>query len=197
MNDLAAFLEGAGIDHRTTEAALQVDSALQKWRRRFNKRELGTAALDAFGLTDQIDLAQLDVLFAIAPQVDSQENALEETMVATIATRLRIDPSRASRLVSDLISKDLAQRAVSQQDARRTIVQLTDSGQRLVEAARRFKFLVLGDFLSGWTDEEIAAFVPLLARFVEWTDEAASIGEARFAREISDIKQRMQDSSKD
>lgn len=105
-----------------------------------------------------------------------------------MATRLRIDPSRASRLVSDLIGKSLAQRSVSQRDARRTIVELTPRGKAIVSAARRFKFMVLGEFLSGWTDEEIDAFVPLMARFVAWTDDSDRVGKERFAAEIAELK---------
>ncbi|MAC79858.1 MAG: MarR family transcriptional regulator [Rhodobacteraceae bacterium] len=186
--ELADFLEKAGIDHRSTEAALDIDASLQQWRRRISKRELGTAALDAFGLNDEIDMAQLDVLFAISPPLNefwAEDD--DETMVSTIAARLRIDPSRASRLVSDLISKGLAQRTVSQRDARRTIVELTPRGDAIVHAVRRFKFLVMGEFLSSWTDEEIAAFVPLMARFVAWTDDSGRAWRDRFATEVTDL----------
>lgn len=187
--ELTDFLERAGIDHRSTEAALDIDASLQQWRRRVSKRELGTAALEAFGLGDEIDLAQLDVLFAISPPLRDYwaEGDDDETMVSTIAARLRIDPSRASRLVSDLIAKELAQRSVSQRDARRTIVELTGRGAAIVDAVRRFKFLVLGEFLSSWSDEEIAAFVPLMARFVAWTDDAGRMGPERFSSEIAEL----------
>tara|TARA_Y100000815_G_scaffold249376_1_gene251265 strand:- start:68 stop:502 length:435 start_codon:yes stop_codon:yes gene_type:complete len=133
-------------------------------------------------------MAQLDVLFAISPPLNefwAEDD--DETMVSTIAARLRIDPSRASRLVSDLISKGLAQRTVSQRDARRTIVELTPRGDAIVHAVRRFKFLVMGEFLSSWTDEEIAAFVPLMARFVAWTDDSGRAWRDRFATEVTDL----------
>ncbi|MEM8729620.1 MAG: MarR family winged helix-turn-helix transcriptional regulator [Pseudomonadota bacterium] len=192
-NELTAFLKEAGIDHRSTEAALDIDASLQQWRRRVTKRELGTAALEAFGLNDEVDLAQLDVLFAISPPFNEtwSDGAEDETMVSTIAARLRIDPSRASRLVSELITKGLAQRCVSQRDARRTIVELTSRGGAIIHAVRRFKFLVLGEFLSGWTDEEIATFVPLMARFVEWTDDSGRLGRERFAEEIAELSQEL------
>lgn len=186
--ELADFLDKAGIDSRSTEAALDIDASLQQWRRRINKRELGTAALDAFGLNDELDMALLDVLFAISPPLNEfWDEDDDETMVSTIATRLRIDPSRASRLVSDLISKGLAQRSVSQRDARRTIVELTPRGEAIVNVVRRFKFLVMGDFLSSWTDEEIAAFVPLMARFTAWTNDAGRAWRDRFASEVAEL----------
>ncbi|MDF0599813.1 winged helix DNA-binding protein [Psychromarinibacter sp. C21-152] len=185
---IAEFLESAGIGRDVTDAALEIDAALQAWRRRMNKRELGTAALRAFGLDAEIDLAQLDVLIAIwGPSNEFGPDKEAETMVATVAARLRIDPSRASRLVSELIGKGLARRAVSQEDARRTIVELTERGHAIVAAVRRFKFLVMGEFLSGWTEEERRTFVPLLERFVAWTDEAHGVGPDRFADEVAEI----------
>lgn len=185
---IADFLESAGIGRDVTESALEIDAALQAWRRRVNKRELGTAALRAFDLDREIDLAQLDVLIAIwAPSNEFGVDREAETMVATVAARLRIDPSRASRLVSELIGKGLARRAVSQEDARRTIVELTDRGKAIVGAVRRFKFLVMGEFLSDWTEEERRTFVPLLERFVAWSDEAHGVGPERFADEIAEI----------
>jgi DNA-binding MarR family transcriptional regulator len=189
---MADFLEAAGIDRQITGHALEIDAVLQAWRRRVNKRELGAAALKALELDGEIDLAQLDVLIAIsAPSNEFGGEAECETMVSTVAARLRIDPSRASRLVGDLIGRGLARRAVSQQDARRTIVELTGRGHAVVDAVRRFKFLVLGDFLAGWTEAERQTFVPLLARFVEWTDEAAAVGPERFAGEIAEIAARL------
>ncbi len=185
---IAEFLASAGIERSVTEDALDIDASLQAWRRRVNKRELGRAALQAFGLDSEIDLPQLDVLIAIwAPSKEFGKDREPETMVATVAQRLNIDPSRASRMVSDLIGKGLARRAVSQTDARRTIVELTDRGHAIVDAVRRFKYLVMGEFLSSWTEEERTTFKPLLERFVSWADEAWAVGPDRFANEVNQI----------
>lgn len=185
---LTEFLEQAGVDRDITRAALEIDATLQRWRRRVNKRELGIAALKALGLEEEIDLAQLDVLMATdAPGKEFGCEEEPETMVSTVATRLRIDPSRASRLVSELIAKGLARRTVSQMDARRTIVELTDRGGAIVDAVRRFKFLVMGEFLSGWTAEEIETFIPLFNRFAAWTSDAGIVGPDRFPGEVEEI----------
>ncbi|MDK3017135.1 MarR family winged helix-turn-helix transcriptional regulator [Pseudodonghicola flavimaris] len=189
---LAAFLEAAGIDRDITRASLEIDATLQRWRRRVNKRELGIAALRALELEEEIDLAQLDVLMATdATGTDFGCESEPETMVSTIAARLRIDPSRASRLVSELIAKGLARRTVSQMDARRTIVELTARGDAIVDAVRRFKFLVMGEFLSGWTPEEIETFIPLFNRFAAWTGDANVVGPDRFPQEFEEIAARL------
>jgi len=180
------FLNRAGIEPSAVDSALEIDAVMQQWRRRWHKRELGASALRHLQLSDRLDLAQLDVLMAIwAPSREFRCKEGQETMVSTVAERLGIDPSRASRLVSELIPKGLARRAVSQQDARRTIVELTEDGKMIVRAVRRYKYLLMGDFLSGWSQEERDTFLPLLARFSKWTEEAPGVGSERFSDELA------------
>lgn len=167
QNEMSTVLMQAGHDAETAQAVMEIDGLMQKWRRRAQKRELGQRAL--VHLKIGLDLAQLDVLFAIAGPMDAAE-APGETMVATVAERINIDPSRASRLVSDLVDQGYARRAVSQADARRTILELTGRGRAVIEAVRAYKFLVMGDFLGEWSAEDLAAFVPLLKRFGTWMD---------------------------
>lgn len=184
--DMAAFLTHAGIPVEATEKALAVDAILQQWRRRIRRRELGQMALSELGL--EIDLPKLDVLIATHAPANEFGEDDGETMVSTIASRLGIDPSRASRLVSELINQGHLSRGVSQQDARRTIVELTPKGLATVEAVRTIKFLVLGDFLKGWTQEEIATFLPLFDRFSSWTEEAVGKGQTLLAPTIAELR---------
>lgn len=187
--DMRDFLADAGIGDDAIESALAIDAVLQRWRRRYLKRELGTAAIRDLGLSDMIDLAHLDVLIAIwAPVNEFGEEDGGETMVATIAARLMIDPSRASRLVTEMIARGLVMRQASQQDARRSVVSLTPLGQTIVQAARRYKYLVMGDFLSGWSKEDRERFLPLLTAFSSWTDTATTMGADQFQQELATIK---------
>lgn len=175
-----------------TRAAFDLDATIQNWRRRVAKRELGQHALRDLGL--QMDQAQLDVLMAIwAPSREFGADCGDETMVSTIAQRLGIDPSRASRQVSDLIAQGHARRAVSQNDARRTIVELTDSGIAIVRAVRAYKFLLLGEYLSGWTKAEIDAFVPLLERFSAWSDTAGQEHSDALDAELAVLKSNLRE----
>lgn len=182
-DQLHALLEGAGHDERVIETVMRVDALMQNWRRRMIKRELGRSALAALGL--KIEFAQLDVLFAIAAPHNEFGTPGEaaETMVSTVAERLGIDPSRASRVVAEMVAAGYAIRAVSQADARRTILELTPAGWAIVRAAQGYKWLVMGDFFSGWSEEDINAFVPLFERFLDWTKDSAT-SEAKFAEEI-------------
>jgi DNA-binding MarR family transcriptional regulator len=179
--EMNAVLLQAGHDAATAEAVLEIDALMQKWRRRAQKRELGHRALAHLKI--ELDLAQLDVLFAIEGRAELGETR-GETMVATVAERLNIDPSRASRLVSEMVDQGYARRAVSQADARRTIIELTERGLAVVEAVRAYKFLVMGDFLAEWSAEDLAAFVPLLKRFGSWMDGIDPASE-KHAHEIA------------
>ncbi|ODT47093.1 MarR family winged helix-turn-helix transcriptional regulator [Devosia sp. 63-57] len=182
--EINALLQRAGVTAETTAAVMDIDGMLQHWRRRAMKRELGNRAL--IDLKIDIDLAQLDVLSAIAGPAPEFGDSQGETMVGTVADRLAIDPSRASRLVSEMVDRGFARRAVSQADARRTIIELTAQGEAVVDAVRAYKYLILGDFLGTWSPEDIAAFVPLLKRFSRWTDGIDAVTD-RHGPEIDEL----------
>lgn len=180
-----------GVSPARAEAALELDGILQQWRRRAIKRELGLRAIAELGLP--LDLALLDALIAVwRPANEFGDNPSGETTVGSIATRLGIDPSRASRLTTELIRKGLVRRAVSRQDGRRAILAVTEDGDRMVQAIRGYKFLTLGHFLSGWSEEEIRTFLPLMERFSAWSD-APDDPSGRIGAEIRALRESIAD----
>lgn len=182
---LQAILSQSGKDADLADALLRIDSVVQIWRRQMHKRELGNRALRALEL--DIELAQMDTLFAIsAPAYSTEANESDETMVSTVAERLSIDPSRASRLVAEMVNAGYARRAVSQRDARRTVIELTPAGRAVVEAIQKYKWLLLGEFFSGWSRADLDAFVNLLERYSHWIRSSEST-EAKFADEIAEL----------
>ncbi|MEQ5871340.1 winged helix DNA-binding protein [Sagittula sp. NFXS13] len=188
-------LAHAGVDAEHAQSALDIDAILQAWRRKVFKRELGYRALSELDLP--LDLPQLDVLMAVwAPANEFGGEDGSETMVSTVAQRLHIDPSRASRMTSELITRGFLKRAVSQADARRTVLELTDQGARIVDAVRTYKFLVLGSYLQDWSAEEIATFLPLLERFSQWSESAACPG-GLVTEEINKLRGSLSDLSPD
>ncbi|SDN50862.1 DNA-binding transcriptional regulator, MarR family [Lutimaribacter pacificus] len=189
--DLKRELAQAGIGEDLSRSALELDAIMQHWRRKVVKRELGQRALADLGL--DLDLPLLDVLTVIwTPANEFGDVPDGETMVSTVATRLGIDPSRSSRLTSELIRLGLVRRAVSQEDARRAVLELTDEGNRVIRAVRHYKFLILGSFLKDWSDEELEVFIPLLERFSEWS-EASEDPTGRIAAEISRLRESLTD----
>lgn len=191
MNDdddaLARLLARAGIGADAIATVQRVDGVMQTWRRRLSKRELANRAIAALGL--KVELAQLDVLFAIAAPEPEFGCSGDETMVSTVAERLAIDPSRASRLVSDMVSAGHVRRAVSQADGRRAVLELTASGAAVVRAVQGYRWLYLGHFFSEWSEADRALFVPLLERFIDWTDALAD--ETLFAAELAELAQNL------
>lgn len=176
-------LEKAGISSESVDSVMALDALFQAWRRRAVRRELGHRAIVDLGLP--VDLAQLDVLVAVhAPSNEFGDSAGEETTVGVVAERLGIDPSRASRLVSEMVNAGYASRAASQQDSRRTVIRLTPSGETVVTALRTYKFLYMGDFLDGWSETERRTFISLMDRFGAWSDAANQGNSIRFADEI-------------
>ena len=189
--DVKQKLTELGVSKIRAEGALELDAILQVWRRRVLKRELGVRAVSELGLP--IEMPQLDALFAVwAPANEFGEGSRGETTVGTIATRLGIDPSRASRLASELIRKGLVERGVSQQDARRATLKVTPNGDRIVQAVRTFKFVALGHFLQGWSEAEIATFIPMLEQFAAWSD-APDDPSGRVACEINALRESLVD----
>jgi len=168
--EVESLLQQAGADGRVIDAVKRVDALLQNWRRRVVKRELSHVAISDLGL--KLDLAQLDVLAAIeAPVHEFGETGGEETMVSTVAARIGIDPSRASRLIADLVDDGYAERVASQADSRRTLIRLTDKGRAVTGAVRAYRFLLMGDFLAEWSAADLAQFLPLLERFSHWSED--------------------------
>lgn len=185
-----ATLERAGVDLLTRKSVLELDAIVQAWRRRVRKRELGHRAIEELGI--DLDLAHLDILVAIdAPANEFAGCAGDETKVATVAERLGIDPSRASRMVSELVSRGYVSRRASQTDSRATVLQLTQRGQMVVTTILAHKYLILADFLSQWTQEELAAFLPLMARFSAWSDQMNQSHDPAINAEIAALARRI------
>ena len=63
--------------------------------------------------------------------------------------------------------------------------------QAIIDAVRAYKFLIMGDFLSGWSADELAAFVPLLRKFGHWPEHTEP-GAAKFADDIALLAQQIE-----
>lgn len=96
-----------------------------------------------------------------------------EMTVGTVAARLEIDPSTASRLVAETIRDGYLARTASQTDARRVPLTLTAAGRALATDARRYQRAVFEQVTRDWSDEERREFARLFVRF------AAAVADAR------------------
>jgi DNA-binding MarR family transcriptional regulator len=92
--------------------------------------------------------------------------------VGTVAQAMRIDPSRASRLVSNMVEQGLLIRLASPGDARSSYLMRTPLGQRLHQEMREVKARLIDGGLEGWTSEEIEIFATQFERFIgKWEQQ--------------------------
>lgn len=141
-------------------------------------RSADEALLDAVGAAFGRLRRRTHLVERIDPPVDRKDlsrnlviNIVDEggaeTTVGSVAEQLGVDPSAASRLVSDLISHGYLERFASQQDGRRTVLRLTRDGMALRDRFRRQHRQAFEHITSEWLPEERLEFARLLVRYVD------------------------------
>src|SRR3954470_9874810 len=139
--DAESFRE-AGFSPEAAEAIVEIDAAMTRIRKGMMRRESAIAILA--DLDPGLDLPMLDVMSAVMhwhPENDA--DAIREVTVGTVAERMGIDPSRASRLVADVVEAGYIRRVASQQDSRRIVLEPTDKGVAFGESFRARKTAML------------------------------------------------------
>lgn len=163
----AACYRQAGFSPQAAEAIVKIDATMTKIRRSMTRRELVLEILQE--LDSQLDLAGLDVMSAVMHwHADNEADASREVTVGTVAERLGIDPSRASRIVADVVERGYIRRAASQADSRRIVLEPTEKGVAFGNEFRSRKSEVLSAGLRDWTEEELTTFARLIDRFSTW-----------------------------
>lgn len=149
----------AAPDPTAAPVLAQIESAMARIRRRQTRRVLSRQAVrDGVGL----DLQQLAVVDAVEEGTSGDGG---EITVGMIAERLNIDPSRASRIVSEAIQAGLLRRKASQQDGRRICIELTARGQHVADQAHRGRRAYYDRLMDGWSERDRTEFAKLLERF--------------------------------
>lgn len=137
-----------------------IGQAMTRMRLLIGRRFIGRMALKRMGTG--LELSDLDAI-GVIKRIDSQQ----EATVGTIAEQLRIDPSRGSRIVADLVRQGLLERAASQEDGRRSLVRVTEAGRRVLDDIEAIKRETIAEATAGWSPEEVEAFGRLYMRFTE------------------------------
>lgn len=143
------------------ETIIVIGQTLTRMRFLIGRRIVGRMAIAnvAPGL-DLTDLDVLDVSRRIA-------QAGGEVTVGAIAEAMRIDPSRGSRLVADLVSRGILRRDASQEDGRRSLIAPTELGENLLKEIRNVKHGLIEQMTADWSMEDRETFGRLFARFVD------------------------------
>lgn len=108
------------------------------------------------------------------------EHADREITVGGVAEILGVDPSVASRMVSDNIKAGYLVRAASQQDGRRTVLQLSPQGLELMERFRRHQRSAFEYITADWAPDDRLEFARLMLKYV---DSLASLRERGLAND--------------
>lgn len=142
----------------TDDLSLEAAQALFRFARMFGRpvRQVLSAS-DARGT----ELSRVLVVQAI----DTLESA--QATVGAVAQQLDVDPSTASRLVAETVREGYAMRKPSQEDGRRSVLELTDSGRQLAEAARTYQQSVFERATRRWTPQERETFARLFVTFMQ------------------------------
>jgi DNA-binding MarR family transcriptional regulator len=151
-------------------------------RRSVQRREFGRLILAR--IDPSLEVSHLDAILALSAIVS--DNPQDEMTVGTIAERVGIDPSRASRISADLVERGYAFRVASQLDARRICLKLTAKSERLVTAVRQTKWRIFAGSLAQWDEQDLVTFADLLERFAGW-----AMDEAEMRRSADAVKQMM------
>ncbi len=111
----------------------------------------------------QKDLSRTLVLNIV---LEAEQGDAREVTVGAVAEYLGVDPSVASRMVSDSISAGYLIRAASQQDGRRTILHLSSEGRDLMARFRRHQRAAFEFVTADWTERERLEFARLMVKYV-------------------------------
>jgi DNA-binding MarR family transcriptional regulator len=137
-----------------------IGQAMTRMRLLIGRRFIGRLALRRIGTG--LELSDIDAI-GVIKRIGSEQ----EVTVGTIAEQLRIDPSRGSRIVADLVKQGLLERAASQEDGRRSLVRVTKAGRKVLDEIEAIKRETIEEATTGWSPEEVATFAALYARFTE------------------------------
>lgn len=120
----------------------------------------------AVGVDEQASLPQhVLTLEAIASCTGADGAA-----VGDVARQLGLDHSGASRMVTAAEAAGYVERSQSTADARRSVVQVSKSGQQLLEASRRWQQATFQELTADWSTRDRERLAGYLARL------AAQIG---------------------
>ncbi len=150
-------LKSAETDETTRDDVLAISDTMTRMRIMIGRRVIGRMAIAK--LSPELELSHLDVL-------DVVHRTEGDATVGSIAEGMRLDPSRGSRLVSDMVGRGLLRRDVSQEDGRRSVIAVTPLGLDVLDDVRSAKIAIIRDVVSDWPDEDIAAFAQLFDRFI-------------------------------
>ena len=152
-------------DATQEEMILRIGQVMTRMRLMTGRRMISRLVIQ--NVAPDLELSHLDVLDAVR-----RAEAAGEVTVGSVAEIMRIDPSRASRIVAEMVTRGVLRRKASQADARRIIVVMTALGQRLLAEVQAHKRALIGDIVGNWSEDDIETFSRLFDEFIGGFEEA-------------------------
>lgn len=146
---------------------VRISGIMARMRLLIGRRYIGRLAISRAGAG--LELSHLDILSLVR-----RLSRTQEVTVGALAEQMRLDHSRVSRVVADLVKRGVLRREASQEDARRTLVALTDEGVAWLDRMNDVKHEVIGQILADWSHEDLELFGALYERFVEKFEQYAA-----------------------
>lgn len=136
------------------------------WHRMAAKGEIPGRLIAELGL--DLELTHFHALTAITRIGTGMDNGLPRAAtIGLLAEEMNIDPSRASRIATDLIKRGYLRREAVQDDGRKSGLVLTDTARAVFARFRDRKWDKLIDLFQGWNDEDITRFSALFGRYCD------------------------------
>ncbi|MGR3364162.1 MAG: MarR family winged helix-turn-helix transcriptional regulator [Maritimibacter harenae] len=162
---IAPPLERAEFSSTSKAALMDLDAAMFQWHRMLAKGELTGRLLAETGLDLEPALFQgLMAVKRITHGVGRPEP--QEPTVGLVAEEMAIDPSRASRIASELIARGYVERAAAQDDGRKSVLLITEKGTAAFETVRDLRWTHMVEMFADWSEDDIRAFADLFGRYV-------------------------------
>ncbi|KJS62002.1 MarR family winged helix-turn-helix transcriptional regulator [Streptomyces rubellomurinus] len=125
------------------------------------------------------DLSRTLVLGLVMEHTRDSE---KEITVGAVAELLGVDPSVASRMVTDNIKAGYLLRAASQQDGRRTVLHLSPEGTELMARFRRHQRAAFEYITADWAEHDRLEFARLMLKYVDSLGQLKERGRAGDAK---------------
>lgn len=161
-------LEHSDYSEEAKSALMSLEASIFQWNRSIVKGEMLVSLLTAQDV--DIEVSHFNAMTAIMRiRHGIARPAPEQPTIGLVAQEMSIDPSRASRLATQLIAKGYVERGVAQEDGRKSVLLLTDKAEQVFRQVREMRWDRMLETLGDWSEEELTQFSELFARFVTGT----------------------------
>lgn len=159
-----------GFPQDVAEAMVAFDAASFVLKHALMKGDLPKQVIASLGL--DLELQHFHCLTAIwRIQSGLGRRSAAQATIGLLAEELNIDPSRASRVTTDLVTKGYLRREAAQDDGRKSVMVFTPSAHSVFAKFKDIKWSKYIDVFSQWEHDDILTFSRLFNRYcTDWQE---------------------------